>query len=192
MRTPIRTILAATCIAGVSATLSACGGDSDSGSASSPSADDASRSTSPDAANGTEPDNRADTGSNGSSDFGIADTNWARSWAHLEVSGDFNRSLDIEGVGVTLDGLTNVPMATATNEAVNFTVDNDGNGALSMTLAEGATAGEFGTDCALELLDDSTDTKLHFFFTCNDLEAVSSTSTDVSTVTIIGDVGLEV
>lgn len=177
-----------TCAAGL-VLFGACGGDSE------PEADEpsATEAESPDAASDpTNPAGSDDGDDQATADLAIPDTTWTRVWGHLEITGDVTRSLDAEGEGVTIDGLTNANMNVTgtTAEILNFTVDNTGFGGLTVTLGDISTIASYPDGCDLQLLETSQ-SRTHFYLKCDSLDAVSTSSTDTYTISIEGDVALE-
>ena len=193
-------ISAATACLATLAFLGACGGESDpepvseqtngntattTGDESGSTADTAGEPSDPDAGGG---------GSSGG--LGIGDREWSRGWIHVEITGDVTRSLDAEGSASTIGGFTNAPMTVgggaveADSETVNFTIDEAGVGALALSLADVATTGAIPADCTVETLENTAD-KVHLYFTCESVDAVSTSSADTYSIGLMGDIGLE-
>lgn len=150
-------------------------GDSGNGAASSPAAsnDDATRS------------------SNGSAGIpAIKDGTFGDGEVHVEISGDKQLKLDVKGNGMATGGFALLTFASE-DAAVTLTLQagsKEAPGALSITTADLATAGEWGTACTVNIDDGANELKGEFG--CKEIEAVDPKTVKTYKLRISGDFSL--
>lgn len=106
---------------------------------------------------------------------------------HVEISGGKNLEIDARGNGLATGGYT---LLTFGNEKATvilaFQADSkEAPGAVSVTTAEMATAGEWGTQCTVTVDDGATELKGEF--ECKEVEATDMKSVKSYKVRIQGD-----
>lgn len=106
---------------------------------------------------------------------------------HIEVSGGKNLEVDAKGSGLATGGYTLLTFGTDKATVIlAFQADSkDAPGAISITTAEMATAGEWGTQCTVTVDDGAK--QLQGEFECKEVEATDMKSAKSYKVRIQGD-----
>ena len=172
-------------IAALLLVVAACGGSDDSESDSSAAGD-----TVADAPAGGDDD--ADSASSNDGDqFGaalsdIADAIYATGSAHVEVSGDVDRSDDFgAGGGFTESGMTSLTFNADEQHLLGIAIEDGGKGGgISFTTKDFATGGAFPDQCKLDV-DENDASSFEGSFECNDVPAIED-NTRSRTVNIAG------
>lgn len=144
--------------------LSACGGDDDD----SKNGDDSSGSSS---------SSSSSNGSSGSSKYAIdipkiKDGNFEKAKAHVEVSGDKDFKVDMDGNGLATNGFALLTFSDG-DGSVQVTLngtEKDSAGGAAVTTKDLATGGGWGQDCSVKVTD--SDKELKGEFECKQVEGI--------------------
>jgi hypothetical protein len=163
------------------AILRACGGgddDSDDGGDDAAGASSSPANTSGDGS----------SSSNGNANIpAIKDGAFAEGEVHVEVSGDKDFKMDVEGNGIATGGYT---LLTFTDDEATVILafqagSEEEAGGLSLTHTALATAGAWGGDCTVNL--DESANELKGEFSCKDIAAVQPGSANTYEVSLKGN-----
>lgn len=158
--------------------LSACGGDDDSNS------DDGGSSSGSSSAS---PASNGNGSSKNSVDIPkIKDGSFGGAKLHVEISGDKNIKLDVEGSGLGTNGFTLLGFSS-TDASAQVTLSGDSKaeqGGLAITAKGIATGGGWGSDCSVKATDG--DKELKGEFECKQVEGIEPGGTKTYKVHLKG------
>jgi hypothetical protein len=116
----------------------------------------------------------------------IADNNWTNGRIHVEVSGDVSSNFESDGSGATVGGATSAAFTQNTGNLVSIGLGGDEESAISLTVGDVSTVGGFSSNCSISFTKNDA-TGLAADFTCNDLQAVSTSATDTKVLDVKGN-----
>lgn len=139
------------------------------------------------------PDNGSDDNGGGNDDSGddavipdIADATWSHGRIHVEVTGDTSDSFESDGSGATLDGQTSAAWADNDGRLVTIGLGGGLDAAIALSIGDMATSATFGKDCDITFTQNDA-SGLAAEFSCDDVEAVTSSSSTIQKISVTGN-----